>query len=198
MENELFLFNRYALQGAITAPLCAEYKNLWRQCGDNKKKLVDLVLSQQALPYFLTHCYQGKGLSKEYILDEFKDYINGNYVGLDVDGVEGNYKTELYVAKKGEISVIDEILCIMWSNVLLSVPKCRASKIYVGCNSNATISCDGYNSLTIMLFDSSKIVLDDIDADTTITIYKYSDKCEVELGKYCFGKVNEFTKELKL
>ena len=58
-NNEMFSFYKAALQGAITSPLCADYKNEWRGCGNDKDKLVKLVMRQQSLPYFITHCYNG-------------------------------------------------------------------------------------------------------------------------------------------
>ena len=76
MEREMFMFYKNALSGALTAPLCADYTSEWRGCKDDKAKLVKLVMRQQSLPYFITHCYQGKGLSKDYILNNFREYIN--------------------------------------------------------------------------------------------------------------------------
>jgi hypothetical protein len=61
MDNSMMQFYKAALQGAITDPLCIEYKNEWRACGDDKERLMRLGLRQQSLPYVITHCYQGKG-----------------------------------------------------------------------------------------------------------------------------------------
>lgn len=44
----------------------------------------------------------------------------------------------------------------------------------------------------------SKITIEDIDKDSEVIVYKYSDKATVEEGKYCFGKVKVFNKQLKL
>lgn len=191
------LFKYY--KNALTNGLCQEYKGYWQSAHGDKKKLVDLVLQQQALPHFITYCNNGQGLSKEYLLENFNDYINGNYVAIDVDGVKGNYKTQLYVGVKGICDASNDVSCFMWSNVpLVEIQTCKATKIYCGCNSILHISCGGYNNITIMLFDNSQVVLDDVDEDSTIVIYKYSNKCNVEHGKFCFGKVKEFTKTLRL
>ena len=49
-----------------------------------------------------------------------------------------------------------------------------------------------------MLFDESEIVLDEIDEDSSVFIYRYSSEAKVTTGKYCFGKVKIFEKELVL
>jgi hypothetical protein len=48
------------------------------------------------------------------------------------------------------------------------------------------------------LFDNSKITSEELDEDSSVTVYKYSDGASVELGKYCLGKVKAFDKELRL
>ena len=111
MDNGMLAFYKAALQGEITAPLCAEYKNEWRKCGDDKEKLVKLVMRQQSLPYFITHCYQGKGLSKEYIIKNFSDFINGKRPILDADLVKG-YSYALYVDFKAICKPADGFNCI--------------------------------------------------------------------------------------
>lgn len=200
MQNEMFEFNKNALQGVLTNPLCAEYKDEWRRCGNDKKKLVDLVLRQQSLPYFIEHCRKGKGLSKEYIQREFADYINGNHTAIDVDGVKGDYKTELYVGYNGILSVSDDVLCAMWCNIpSLEIKATKAVKLYIGCKSKVHLNCEGYNSIIVMLYDQSTLYIDEADEETMITVYRYDKKARVETGKWCLAKkVRIFDKELRL
>lgn len=200
MEKEMFDFYKNALSGAITAPLCADYKNQWRSCNDNKEALVKLVMRQQSIPYFITHCYNGKGLSKEYILQAFKDYINNgkNAIIHDADGVQG-YTYSLYVAFEVIFKAAVDVLSFMWcsnTHVVIQASKCPI--LYVGANSTIHITCEGYNRPKIYLFDNSKVILYDIDSDSEVVIYKYSDSAQVEIGKYCIGKVKTFNKELRL
>lgn len=186
-------------KNSIVGGLCDEYKGYWRSAGNDKQKLVKLVLNQQSLPHFLYHSYNGKGLSRNYIVENFSHYINGNHVIVDADGVAGNYKTELYVGFKGILSPADDVLAFMWANVpQLEIKATKAVKMYVGCKSDVHIVCDGYNYVTVMLFDESKVMLDDIDENSNVVVFKYSDKCEVNTGKYCFGNVKQFRKELRL
>lgn len=199
MDKELFEFQKNAFVGGITQPLCSEYKSAWRACGDNKEMLVRLVMKEQSMPYFFAHCYQNKGLSKEYILSGFKDYVNGNYVGIDVDGVIGDYKTELYVGYNGDLSVSDDVLATMWCSMpSMMIPTSKAVKIYCACGSELHLLCDGYNSVMVMLFDDSKVIIDDLDVSSNVTIFKYSDSASIELGKFCLKEPKVFNKELKL
>ena len=194
MAQDLFNYYKHALSNG----LCSEYKGRWRACHDNKEQLVKLVMAQQSLPHFIHYCYNGMGLSKEYIQETFGDYINGNAVINDADGVDG-YTYSLYVGFKGDFKAAVDVLSLMWcnnTNVTVETSKCPV--IYVGCGSNVYLSLDGYNCPHIYLFDDSKVTIDDTDEDSKVVIYKYSDKAQVELGKYCLADVKVFDKQLKL
>ena len=194
MAQDLFNYYKHALSNG----LCSEYKGRWRACHDNKEQLVKLVMAQQSLPHFIHYCYNGMGLSKEYIQETFGDYINGNTVINNADGVNG-YTYSLYVGFKGVFKAAVDVLSLMWcnnTNVTVETSKCPV--IYVGCGSHVHLSLDGYNCPHIYLFDDSKVTIDDADEDSKVVIYKYSDKAQVELGKYCLADVKVFDKQLKL
>lgn len=194
MAQDLFNYYKHALSNG----LCSEYKGRWRACHDNKEQLVKLVMAQQSLPHFIYYCYNGMGLSKEYIQETFGDYINGNSVINDADGVDG-YTYSLYVGFKGDFKAAVDVLSLMWcnnTNVTVETSKCPV--IYVGCGSHVHLSLGGYNCPHIYLFDDSKVTIDDADEDSKVVIYKYSDKAQVELGKYCLADVKVFDKQLKL
>lgn len=194
MAQDLFNYYKHALSNG----LCSEYKGRWRACHDNKEQLVKLVMAQQSLPHFIHYCYNGMGLSKEYIQETFGNYINGNSVINDADGVDG-YTYSLYVGFKGDFKAAVDVLSLMWcnnTNVTVETSKCPV--IYVGCGSHVHLSLDGYNCPHIYLFDDSKVTIDNADADSKVVIYKYSDKAQVELGKYCLANVKVFDKQLKL
>ena len=194
MAQDLFNYYKHALSNG----LCSEYKGRWRACHDNKEQLVKLVMAQQSLPHFIHYCYNGMGLSKEYIQETFGDYINGNAVINDADGVDG-YTYSLYVGFNGDFKAAVDVLSLMWcnnTNVTVETSKCPV--IYVGCGSHVHLSLDGYNCPHIYLFDDSKVTIDDADEGSNVVIYKYSDKAQVELGKYCLADVKVFNKKLKL
>ena len=192
-------FYKAALSGELSTPLCSSYKAAWRKCGDNKEMLMRLSLSQQSLPYVAAHAYKGMGLTKEYIKKEFKDYING-YVFNDCDEVDG-YTYALYVDwdYENDLDVKTDVASIMWTvgaNIVVPTSKCQT--LYISNRSNVHLVGDGYNSINIKLFDKSKISIEDLDENSEVVVYKYSDDAQVELGKYCLGKVKEFRKDLRL
>lgn len=194
-KNELFSYHKNALLNN----LCKEWDGRWNKCHDDKEKLVRLALNQQSLPHFINFSYRGLGLSKEYILEEFKDYINGKYKAINADDVAGGYKSELFVGCDEEIKGSDDVAAFMWCKTGLSVEKCKATKIYVGCDSELNLSCSGYNSVVVMLFDDSTLTLGDIDKESTVIIYRYSEKSNVEVTSGCLtDKVRCFNKELRL
>lgn len=200
MKMEMFEFHKNALLGRISnEPLCDEYKRLWSACGDNKEKLLSLALRQQSIPYFVTACHKGLGLSKDFIKREYKDLING-YVAKDVEGVEG-YTYGLYVDwdYENDLEIKTDVTSIMWTigaNVV--VPKTKCPTIYVSNRSKVHLICEGFNSVTIKLFDDSEVVIEDSDDNSEITVYRYSNKCVVDEGKFSFGEVKTFDKNLRL
>lgn len=204
MIDELTKFRKYAIQGGITAPLCDEYRQAWRACGHNKQKLMQLALRQQSIPYLITHCKKGYGLSKEYILENFKDFVNENTELAkikDCDLVKG-YEYSLYVDFKGSNKLCSDVSCVMWSSVpTWEIKRYKGQILYVGCSSHVNIILGGFNSVMIYLFDDSQITIDDMDDTSTLTIYKYSNNCKVNFGKYFISQlsnVKQFNKELTL
>lgn len=195
----MFSFYKAALNGEISTPLCSEYKASWRKCGDNKEMLVRLSLSQQALPFVATHAYQKKGLTKEYIKEHFKEYINGKILE-DCDGVDG-YTYALYVDwdYENDLNIETDVASVMWTTgANIVIPQCKCPTIYLSNKSNVHVVGEGFNTVNIKLFDESKVTVEDIDKDSEVIVYKYSDKAAIEEGKYCFGKVKVFNKELRL
>lgn len=184
-------------KNALLNNLCGEYKNDWKSAKNNKEKLVKLALCQQSIPHVATYAYEGKGLSKDYLLSEFKDYINGTIL-QDCDNVKG-YSYRLFVGYTDDIMEQTDVTHFMWSNVpFFVVEKYKCPTLYVSNKSNVCVSCDGYNYIRVYLFDESKLVIDDLDNESVVIVYKYSEKCKVTRGKYCIGKVNEFEKRLRL
>lgn len=200
--DELTFFYKNALMGSLCDPLCNEYKSLWRACGKDKERLVRLSVSQQAIPYFATYCNKGLGLSKKFLLDTFKGYING-YTINDADNVRG-YTYGLYVSPQsesddGEINVDKDISHFMFTkDVTLIVSRTKCPTIYVSNGSNVRLICDGYNSVRLYLFDDSRVEVEDAGRECTVTAYLYSQESDVTLGAYAFVDVKKFRKKLKL
>lgn len=187
----------YFRKNAILADLCKEWNGKWAACHDDKEKLMRLALMQQSAPYFADFCYRGKGLTKDYCKREFKDYINGR-VFNDCDNVKG-YTYAMYIDAPMWVQMVSDVAQFLWcKNVNVVIQETKCPILYISNNSTINLICDGYNSLKIYLFDDSKVMLDYVDESCSVTIFKYSDKAQVVLGKYAFGKIKEFNKTLRL
>lgn len=187
----------YFRKNALLANLCKEWSNKWAACHDDKEKLMRLVLMQQSAPYFADFCYRGKGLTKDYCKREFSDYINGRIFN-DCDTVKG-FSYAMYIDAPTGLKIVSDVAQFLWcDNVDVTIPKTKCPILYVSNSSTIHLSLDGYNCPHIYLFDDSKVTIDDADEDSKVVIYKYSDKAQVELGKYCIADVKVFDKQLKL
>jgi hypothetical protein len=160
--------------------------------------LVRLALMQQCIPYLSHACYERMGLTKEYILNNFDELINGKRTFENVEGVDG-YTYQLYVGYDKDFDIIADVTSMMWcNNIQIVVKATRCPTIYISNDSDISLVCEGFNTINIKLFDESKVTVQDVDEDSDVIIYKYSDKASVELGKFCLKEPKVFNKELRL
>lgn len=191
--DELIKYRRNALQDG----LCDEWDSMWASCHGNKEKLMRLALMQQSFPHLTTFCNDGRGLSKEYLMTKFKDYINTR-VFRDCEGVEG-YTYEMFVGMEGSLELCVDVSYFMWAKDLyVTIPRAKAPNIYIANQSNVTLSLDGFDAPIIHMYDNSVVKIDDCDERSRVIVYKYSKDAIVERGKYCLGDVRVFDKELRL
>lgn len=199
MNNEMFDFRKNAMLGKISSkPLCAEYKAAWRACGDDKELLVRLALQQQSIPYFSHACYEQLGVTREYILENFADYINGRKTFDNVEGVFG-FTYQIYVSHDQDFDVTADVTTLMWcQDITLNIKESKCPTLYVSNNSDIHVTLDGCNSIRIYLFDESRVTIDDSDDTCDVLVYKYNNRATVEIGKYGLANVKIFNKQLKL
>lgn len=196
--DSLFNYKKNALVGSIAEPLCSEYSAKWRACGEDKEKLFRLALQRQSLPHLMTYADKGLGVTKEGLLTDFAEYINGEYTAIDVDGVEGGYTTQLFVGYESNIYEVADTMAFMWCNADIDVRATRCPTFYVGCDTTLHLFLDGYNTISVYLFDNSKVVVEDADVSCNVVVRKYSNECSVEKGKYCLCGVREYNKDLRI
>ena len=184
-------------RNALLANLCGEWDALWRAAGDDKYELVKLSLMHQSIPFFADSCYRGKGLSKEYIMREFADYINGGCEVHDADDVVG-YTSELYVGFNDVFTAKANTTHLMWcddTTVNVAVTKCPI--LFLSNKTDVVINGDGYNHVVVYMFDESRVQFGYFDETCSATVYKYSDRCLVERGMLCLSeKIKEYDKDL--
>lgn len=194
MDKEFLNF----LKDAYSNGLCKEYRDEIRNCHDDKLQLVRLAMRQQSCPWMATKMYEGV-ITTDYLLNTFGEYLNG-YVLKDCDNVAGyNYMWFVDWDYANDIVASADVFHVshtVGANVVIPTSKCPT--IYLSNRSNVHIVGEGFNTVNIKLFDESKITVDDIDKDSEVIVYKYSDNAAVEEGKFCLGKVKVFNKELRL
>ena len=200
MKQDLFEFQKNSFLGKVSGePLCQEYKQLWKGCGNDKEMLMKLAMRQQAIPYVVSACHKKLGLSKDYIKEQFGDYING-YTLRDCDGTAG-YTYGMYVDwdYENDLEITTDVASIMWTvGANMVIPETKCPVLYISNRSKVHLICEGYNTVNVKLFDESELVIEDMDAESDIVVYKYSDKAKVEQGKYCLKEPKIFNKELRL
>lgn len=194
MENELFSFRK----NAILDGLCEEWDNMWGACHGDKEKLVRLALMQQSIPYFASYCYNGKGLSKEYIEDTFKELVKG-HIFNDCDMVEG-FSYAMYVNARKGFTIGLNVAHIMWcKDIEITIEKTKCTSLYISNKSDVRVSLEGFNAVTIYLFDESRVTIERCDETSRVTILRYGSKCKADTDKSSFrGIIKTFQKELRL
>ena len=197
--DELLELKKNAILGKISGkPLCKEYRAALRKCGDDKEMLVRLALMQQCTPYLSHACYEKMGLSKEYILANFDEYINGKRTFDNVEGVFG-FTYQIYVSHDQDFDVTADVTTLMWCHdITLNIKESKCPTLYVSNNSDIHVTLEGCNSIRIYLFDESRVTIDDSDDTCDVLVYKYNNRATVEIGKYGLGDVKVFNKELRL
>ena len=196
MLKELFNYYKNAM---LDDHLCEEYKGIWQACGEDKEKLISLAMQQQVIGHVATYAYLGKGITRDFVLREFGDYING-YILHDCDNVEG-YTYGMFVDYQCSDyhRLVTDVSHFMWTNdVRLIVSPTKCPIIYVSNGSKVSLVCEGYNFVKVYLYDESEIILEDVDVDCAVSVYKYSDNAKVERGAFAFTKeLKVFDKEIK-
>lgn len=186
------------LKDAYSNGLCNEYRDEIRRCHEDKLQLVRLAMRQQSCPWVATKMYEGV-ITTDYILNTFGEYLNG-YVLKDCDNVAGyTYMWFVDWDYANDIVASADVLHISHTvGASVVVPQTKAPTIYLSNRSNVHLVGDGFNTINIKLFDKSKVTIEDLDEESEVVVYKYSDDAKVELGKYCLGSVKVFPKELRL
>ena len=191
--------NRYYKESLLDG-LCNEYRGYWQASKNDKEKLVKLAMKQQSIPHVATYAYEGRGLTKDYIISTFGYYING-YTIRDADSVNG-YTYGLYAGYNydNDIMLDKDVIHVMWcDNLRIIIPQTKSPVIYISNNSQVNIVCEGYNHPHIYLFDKSKVVFEDVDTESSAIVFRYSKESIVNLGKFCLSNnIKSFDKQLKL
>ena len=140
MENNIKNTDLLTLKrNSLMMGLCEKYKHKWDLC-TTKRQLIDLALDSNGVEFMADSIAFGWGLGKDYIVNEFAEFINGSYV-RDKDG----YTSEFYVGARGVIELRSTMLLVAYCDGLeIKIPKGSAGRIYVCGGSKIRIENYGY------------------------------------------------------
>lgn len=153
MDNELLTMKR----NAVMLGLCGKYKGMWDNA-ESKKSLMDIALDANGVEFLCEACTDGWGLSTEFLLKEFSDYVNGNYMSN-----RNGYTSAMYVGygRYAEMPPYDGIVSTTTLTVLidctifLTIPKYTVCKIYVCRGCDIEIKCSGKCDIYVYGNDTS-------------------------------------------
>lgn len=138
--------------------LCKSFSERWDNCR-SKLQLYKLACDVNSLAYIAETVANGYGLSQDYIIKEFGQFINGKCIS-DADG----YTSCIYCEPDElNLSINTTAALVIGYNGTIYIPKYRICEIYL-CNSHVHILGDGkgvvylYNSI-IDKSDTSPIII---------------------------------------
>lgn len=118
--------------------LCKEYTDKWDKC-ENKEGLIKTVLDSNGVEFLCDGVQFRWGLTPKFILENFAEYINGNYLCQNPKG----YSVELFCKHIGEIRARSTILVLINCNAEIYIPKDAFVKIYFCASTSARIHNKG-------------------------------------------------------
>jgi len=121
-DSDLLMLKRKA----VALGLCGEYKGLW-DSAQSQEELLRIALDANGIEFVADSIAFGWGLSKDYILKHFSDYINGEYTCR-----QNGYNSELFVGKEGDVTVSSTLNLFAYCGKLkINIPKNFVCKLYV-------------------------------------------------------------------
>lgn len=125
-------------RNALMMGLCGQYKDKWNGCA-NKRQLVDMALDSNGIEFMADSIAFSWGLSKDYLLREFGEFMNGFYQCR-----EKGYTSEMYIGAHGVISVKSTLILVGYCDDLeIEIPEHSVCRIYVCGSSKVRIENKG-------------------------------------------------------
>lgn len=167
--NDLSFFKNEA----FNRNLCSQYVDLWASA-KNKQMLYNLSMRYNSIRYIALSIYEGWGVSLDYILSEFKDYINGKEVAtiylddnLQADGL-------MYVCLN-DTSIdmnVDVVNIIKCNNLTINTNR-YATQLHINNDSHCKLNIASDGNIMIYLYDTSTIDLGKLRKGQRVFIYDY-------------------------
>jgi len=138
-------------RNALRLGLCGQYKGKWDGC-NSKQDLVRMALDSNGIEFMADSIAFGWGLSKDYLLREFGEFMNGFYRCR-----EKGYTSEMYIGAHGVLSVKSTLLLIGYCDDLeIEIPEHTVCRIYVCGGSRVRIENKG--SVEIYEYGTDNII----------------------------------------
>lgn len=117
--------------------LCDKYAKSWDACG-SKKQLMDFCLRTPCIDYLCDSIAKGWGVSPQYIYENFRTFINGNYVSS-----HNGYESEMFCRYKGAVLARTPIISVIESDISIRIPDHFLCEIYITGKSKVNVSGNG-------------------------------------------------------
>lgn len=140
MANEILRLKRLALERNI----CAKYKRWWAGV-TSRKGLFDMSMSVQGIEFIADSIAFGWGtLDREYITENFAEFINGKYISRQ-DG----YTSEMYVGEQSKAITPRSTLLVLVgvTKTVINLDEYSVCTIYVCGGCDIEINNKGYLKL---------------------------------------------------
>lgn len=130
--DEMQVFRR----NAERLGLCTTFSQKWSDC-KSKKQLFDLACNVNSLAYMADMTSRGYGLTPEYLIREFGQFLNGRCI-VEADG----YSSCIYCSYDKDIEIHTTALLIIDYKGTVYIPENHICEIYL-CGSECQISGNG-------------------------------------------------------
>lgn len=129
---------------SILMGLCEKYREKWDACA-SKKQLVDMALDSNGIEFMADAIAFGWGLSKEYLMQEFGEFMNGFYRRQ-----EEGYASEMYIGAHEVLSAESTLLLIGYcDDIEIEIPEHAVCRIYICGGSSVRIENNGKVELLV-------------------------------------------------
>lgn len=169
--------------------ICLDYALLWAKCGNNRNKLFELAMYGDSIVYVATSTYDNWGMSYDFILNYFNDYINSEipFYYIEEKDLEGlSYQWKLQENNKhDELTANITHLCnCKGSEFIVGTD---IAELYITNDSDVVLDFKEDCRFNIYLLNNSKVTLNNLGDGSKITIYDYNSTNTIVRGENSKG-----------
>lgn len=156
-RNNLLDFKR----NAIMLGLCAEYKEEWDSCR-TKEDLVKLATDSNGIAFLADSFSFGWGVSVDYLLKEFKDYISDWTENKPIRHSKNGlgYTSEIYVTDTSVVTPRGTLNIFIDCHGVIQLPEGFVGSIYI-CGGSSVIVCGKNLLLDLYVYGTDIVIIDD-------------------------------------